>query len=401
MSRFVAKFRLALLMPLLAGISCAQPEYSSWEEALAEGGLVSAEEQLVDQSRSAETAFLLGSVQILRAFESVLQIRYANFSGELPLVPGMQTRLPQNPDANFDPAFFETAMTGALSHLAMAERSLERATAGEFEVDVQILEFWFDIDADGERADWEGLIDLMTLMEPGQSEIGFDGIVRFDTADAEWLAAYVHAVAGMAEFALSLDPTPAIRTISEGRDMLTNIGAIMPTPLLGDDAIVDTIAAVLLTLQGVPDRTRTRAAHAHFKAMIAHNQSFWDEVEQETDNNREWLPNAEQTTAFGVGNLDRAALAWRDVLAEIDAILDGDVLIPYWRVSPERVAGAPVGLNLRRLFEEPGDMDIVLWIQGAAAAPYLEQGPLADMSAWGQFLQMTPGNSLLYAIWFN
>jgi len=401
MNRSISNTCLALLLPLLAGVSCAQPEFPNWEEALSSGGLAAAEESLAAQDQTAETAFLLGSVQFLRAFESVFQVRYANFSGELPMVPGMQARLPANPDASFDPAFVETALTDALSHLATADRSLEDAIAGEFAVEVMLGDFWFDIDADGERDPWEGLMDIMGQVNTRPGVAVFDGNIRFDTADAEWLKAYVHAVSGMAEFALSLDPTPAIRRVIDGREMLASIGAIGATPFVGDDTVLDTIAAVLLTLQGVPDRDRTRAAHAHFKAMIAHNYSFWDKVEEETDNDREWLPNAQQTAAFGVDVAAGAALAWGEVLTEIDAILDGELLIPYWRVSPRPGSGADIGLNIRRLLEEPGDMDIILWIQGTAAAPFLEQGQLADMSAWGQFLSMTPGNSMLYAIWFN
>jgi hypothetical protein len=392
---------LALILPLFAGVSCAQSEFSNWEEALSVGGLSAAEAYLADQDPTAESAFVLGGVRFLSAFESAFQVRYANFTGELPIVPGMAARLPPNPNASFAPEFFETAMTDVLNHMAAAEQALETATAGEFAIELRLEDFWFDIDADGERDAFEGLMEIMAEANsrPGVAE--FDGAIRFDTADAEWLLAYVHAVSGMAEFALSLDPTPAIRTVYEGREMLASVGAIGETPFVGDDTVLDTIAAVLLTLQGVPDSVRTRAAHAHFKAMIAHNRIFWEKVEQETDDDREWLPNANQTAAIGLAVTDGTALAWREVLDDIDAILDGELLIPYWRVARRPGSGGTVGLNFRRLMENPNDMDIILWIQGTAAAPFLEQGQLADMDAWGQFLSMTPGNSMLYAIWFN
>ena len=45
----------------------------------------------------------------------------------------------------------------------------------------------------------------------------FDGTIRFDTADAHWLKAYVHVMSGMAELTLATDPTPAIRTVFEQR----------------------------------------------------------------------------------------------------------------------------------------------------------------------------------------
>ena len=397
MTRFRRITSLALLW--WGAVSCAQPP--PWDEALAGGGLTAAEESLADQRQTPETAFLLGSVQFLQAFERIFQVRYDNFTSIVPMVPGMLNELPPNSEVAFDPMFVETAMTDALAHLANAERSLEEAVEGEFSVEVNLADFWFDIDADGERAPWEGLLDVMAELNPRTEAVPFDGMIRFDTADAEWLVAYVHAVSGMAEIVLSLDPTPAIELVYEGRTSLLEIGGIGATPFIGDDTVLDIAAGVLLTLEGVPDTDRTRAALAHFKAMIAHNRSFWDEVGQETDNDREWLPNAAQTAAFGVNVGDDAALAWSGVLDQIDAILDGELLIPYWRVRTPPGAQSAVGLNIRRIFEEPGDMDIILWIQGTAAAPYLEQGQLADMAAWRQFLTMTPGNSLLFAFWFN
>ena len=392
---------VALLLPLLGCTQETHPKFENWEEALAAGGLAAAQESLEAQDQTAETAFLLGGVQFLRAFESVFQVRYSNFGAVLPMVPGMLNELPPNPDAAFDPMFIETAMARALIHLSAAESTLKTAVSGEFGVEVNLRDFWFDIDADSERDSWEGLIDILIALNARPSVAEFDGIIRFDTADADWLKAYVHAVSAMAEFTLSLDPTPAIRTVYEGRTALDNLAAVADTPFIGDDIALDVAGAALLTFRGVPDGERTRATHAHFKAMIAHNRKFWDKVEQETDNDNEWLPNARQTAAFGLAVESGTALAWRGFLDEINAILDGDLLIPYWRLPQSPDAEVGVGLNLRRILEDPPDMDIVLWIQGTAAVPYLEQGPLADMAAWGQFMSMTPGNSLLFAIWFN
>lgn len=399
MKRLVAC--IAPVLFLLGGCSKAEQDSTSWEEALRRGGLAAAEASLAAQKQTAETAFLLGGVQFLRAAETIMQVRYANYSGALPIIPGMRNRLPSNPDATFDPKFFETAMTGALKHLSRAQRTLETATAGEFAVKVQLNDFWFDINADGARDEWEGLIDLMAQLNARRGMNDFDGIIQFDTADAEWLQAYVHLVSGMAELTLSFDPTPAIRRVSEGRAALERAGAIQTPRLIGDDTFPETIAAILLAVRGVPDRDRTRAAHAHFKAMIAHQRDFWDKVERETDNDHEWLPNAKQTAAFGVAVDAGIVQAWKDVLSEIEAILDGKRLISYWRVAPRPDAGVSVGLNIRKLMQDPGDMDLVLWLQGTGAAPFLEQGRLADMAAWRQFQRMTAGDALLFALWFN
>jgi len=330
-----------------------------------------------------------------------MQVRYASYAGELAIMPGMRNRLPPNPDASFDPAFFEDAMSGALPHLGNAAQNLKPAIKGDFAVEIRLQDFWFDINANGTREVWEGLLDLMDELNAQRRMGEFSGVIRFDSADADWLMAYVHVVAGMAELSLSLDPTPAIRTVWEGRAALEKAGNLASTPFFDEDTFLETTVAILLTLRGEPDRSRTRAALAHFRSMIAHNRSFWEKVERETDNDREWLPNAQQTAAFGVELGPETIEAWKDVLSEIDAILAGESLVPYWRVTRRTAAITGVGLNIEKLFRDPGDMDVILWLQGTAAVPYLEEGALADMAAWQQFIQMTSGDGLLFAIWIN
>jgi hypothetical protein len=403
MTRFVCAVCTIFALTYLTSCTDAAQDRGAvdWNEALNRGGLVAAEESLLAQERTTESSFVLGGVQFLRAIETVMQVRYANYAGELAVIPGMRNRLPPNPDASFDPRFFENAMSGALEHLGNAERSLRPAINGEFAVEIRLQDFWLDINSNGAREGWEGLLDLMDELNAERGMGEFDGVIRFDSADADWLMAYVNVVSGTAELSLSLDPTPAIRTVWEGRTALEKAGTLPPTPFVQEDTFLETAAAILLTLRGEPDRSRTRAALAHFRSMITYNRTFWEKVEQETDNDREWLPNAQQTAAFGVEVNAETIAAWKGVLSEIDAILAGETLVPYWRVRPQPGATTGVGLNIEKLFREPGDMDVILWLQGTAAVPYLEEGVLADMAAWQFFMQMTSGDGLLFAIWFN
>lgn len=374
----------------------------SWEEVLRQDGLAAAAANLESVEATPETAFVLGGVRFLQAAEHIFQIRYANYDGSLPMIPGMRNDLPFNPNSEFDPAFLENAASGALAHLAQAEAALQPAIDGEFEVEVPFDAIWFDIDEDGERDDWESLGAVMSSLgtDPDPS---FGGIVRFDSADAEWLAAYVHVISGTSELVLALDPTPAITTVYEGRLQLTALGA-PPTSGFLDDEFVDVLAATLLTLRGPLDANRTRAAHAHFKAMIAHNQAFWRELSEETDNQLEWLPNSEQTSAFGLTLPAEMAESWQAVLSDMDAILDGEKLVPFVRIGVGQDLdenGQGIGLNLNKLLQDPGDMDLILWIQGAGATPYLERGTLADGEAWRRFQQLTQGNGLVFAMLLN
>lgn len=333
---------------------------------LAEDGLAAADAALAARPRTPETSFQLGGVRFLRAIETMLQVRYDSYDGQVPLIPGMAAPLPPNPKAAFKPEFIETALKGALEHLDGAGTALE---------------------ALGAQANWEM----------------FDGKIRFDTADAEWLAAYVHLISGTSELVLSLDPTSAIRTVYEARVKMEAMGAIGAVdPLFGTDDMIDQIAAVLVTIDGKPDAARTRKALEHFRGMIAHNRKFWPEMMAETDNDHEWLPNPQQTSPFGVAITPEIAKGWQEVLAELDDMLEGRALIPFWRTPPgDPNATTGVGINLRKLLTDPGDMNVALLIQGAAIAPYLECGKMVTMAAWDRFGMLTRGDGLLMAAILN
>lgn len=369
-----------------------------WQEVIAKQGLESTIDNLAARPPSAETDFLLGGMHFLRATEAIMRVRYENSSTPLALLPGMRNELPSNPEAKFSPDFLERAMSEALVHLAAAETALGRAAGKEFAVEIPLTSIWFDIDQDGTRSDWESGLAIMQALNADANE-SFDGIIRFDSADAHWLKAYVHVMSGMAELTLASDPTPAIKTVFEGRQELDRVGATQ-TMFIGNDEL-DTLAAVLLTLRGTPDQTRTRAALKHFKAMVAENRKFWTAVRKETDNDHEWLPNPAQTSAFGVEVTEEMARGWQEVLVEIEDLLEGKKLVPYWRAGNPYGATEGLGVNLAKFLEQPGDMDLILWIHGAAAAPYLERGSLAQMDAWDRFTNMTRGDGLMFALWFN
>jgi hypothetical protein len=92
---------------------------------------------------------------------------------------------------------------------------------------------------------------------------------------------------------------------------------------------------------------------------------------------------------------DEMAKGWLDFLAEAEAILGGKKLIPFWRDAGGK------GVNLRRVFTEPGELDAVLWLQGTAAAPYLESGPVTRPEVWTRLLRVFRGEFIGFALWFN
>ncbi|MGB3626876.1 MAG: hypothetical protein WA989_13665 [Henriciella sp.] len=382
--------------------SCnAQAPSTSWRTELETNGLAAAEAAISAGPQSPETEFVRGALQSLQAIEAVMQVAYRNTTEPLPIFPGMGIDVPVHEHAAFDPAFLENAMTGALSHLSRAEATLGSVAGEEFAVEIDLSSLWFDINDNGTREDFEhgrAYLDDFADDEP-DGETASDMIVRFDTADAYWLKAYVHALSGTAELILSVDPTPAIETVYEGRKMMQAAGS--PSRLFIEDEQLDALVATILALRGVPDAERTRAAHDHFRAMIAENQNFWTAVMAETDDDHEWVPNPDQVSAFGVPVSAEMAEQWQTVLTEVEDILEGRTLLPTWRFDNGFDAEEGVGLNIAKFLEEPGDLDIILLIHGAGLAPYLETGPLARGEAWRQFSRMSGTNDMLFAFWLN
>ena len=76
-------------------------------------------------------------------------------------------------------------------------------------------------------------------------------------------------------------------------------------------------------------------------------------------------------------------------------LLAGRKLVPFWRDAGGR------GVNLRRVFTEPREFDLVLWVQGTAAVPYLEAGEVSTPEVWTRLKRIFRGEFLGFAIWFN
>ena len=267
-------------------------------------------------------------------------------------------------------------------------------------MEIRLADLWFDVNADGTRTPDE---DLMQLLGP--SLMGwrwFDRdpataapVIRFDRADAAWLSAYTHLLEGVANIVLAYDPTDALTRAAATRD---GMAALSPPEVSEYDMFapgLDALWVILTALDQQPDAARLTAARDHFLSMIAENRSFWTAVETETDDAAEWLPNARQTSALGLTLPPETGTTWRAVLADGEALLQGEKLIPYWRL------GEGAGVNLGRMFTEPAPIDIKDWIQGAGALPYLEQGETVSAESWRSFEAMMGGDAMLMSVWLN
>jgi len=177
----------------------------------------------------------------------------------------------------------------------------------------------------------------------------------------------------------------------------------LPEPLLrpeqdgpGIGEIADAIAAVHLAHFPLKEPQRMKSALSHLQQVVRCSRESWKAIQAETDDDHEWIPSSKQTGVIpGVRIAPEMIAGWHDFLSEAESLLAGKKLVPHWRFNKQ------YGINLRRVFEEPREFDLVLWAHGAAAAPYAEEGSVATAETWVRLQQIFRGQFIGFAFWFN
>ena len=160
--------------------------------------------------------------------------------------------------------------------------------------------------------------------------------------------------------------------------------------------ILDAIAAIHLMNFPVSEPKRMTAALVHLNSVITLSRESWKGYLAETDDDHEWIPNPKQTGVIpNVKVTDEMVQGWMGFLNEAESILAGKKLVPFWRGKPGK------GVNIRRVFTEPRPFDLVLWVQGTAAVPYLEEGPVTTGETWQRLQRLFGGEFIGFAFWFN
>ncbi|HEY9682052.1 MAG TPA: hypothetical protein V6C86_10780 [Oculatellaceae cyanobacterium] len=228
-------------------------------------------------------------------------------------------------------------------------------------------------------------------------------LICFDDGDVHWLRGYLHLLMAICEVYLAYDSEETFNCCAH------LIFAKVATPykflssgkrvhsLSGSDAdIVDLVSVIHTIRWPLKEPTRLKSALHHLQTTVSESKVSWASIMAETDDDREWLPNPRQTGVIPGATVTQPMIdSWLAMMDQAGKILDGELLIPFWR-GPDGT-----GVNLRKAFLEPTNLDLVLWVQGPAAAPYLEKGTLAKSEPWlrlpREFGSQLPG----FALWFN
>lgn len=397
-------------LPLLCLLSTTLPAASETISAeIAASGLTATEARLTAlPSPTDADRFALGGVRFLRTVEGALQLRWqTGLSEQMTMIPFLRLPIPENPSpVAFDPASIKTLFTNVSTGMDAARAPLADIKDGaDFGVEIAFKDIWFDINSNNTRDTGEDMLTVLGPMIMGWQWDQRDPatpapVIRFDAADAAWLSAYTHLLGGLSDMILAYDPTAPITRITEARAAMTKLGVITPDPFFGMGGgasmdAVDYFAMVLATLNQTPDKARMLSAQTHLLAMVDDNRRFWADVAKETDNDKEWIPKDGQKSAMGIDLPPGTGPMWLGVLSDVEALLKGDKLIPFWRID------GPAGVNIARMFTDPRPIDVASWIQGEGAVPYLESGNLISQQNLTQFDQMMSGETMLFTLYLN
>ncbi len=391
---------LALCLALIAGPLSAE----TLSQEIGRSGISATEARLAAlPSPASEDLFALAGLRFLGGVEAALQLRWqTGIRADWSELPILRLPIPENPAARaFVPADFTALLAGLDSRMTGARTALDQLGVTPFALEIALSDLWFDINMNATRDAGEDVASVAGLTLGGGRMVAVQvahPVIRFDTADAAWLAAYTHFLSGFVATAQAYAPEPAIQRVLDSSAAIYALWGDTPPPNALDMMFgrqVDRAAMVLFALSKTPDPTLARAAHGHFLAMIAENRRFWSLVAAEPDNDREWVPSETQVSSLGIIMPPGTAARWQAVLADAEALLTGKALIPHWRF------GAEAGINLQKLFENPPAVDLVTFVQGEGLLPYAEKGPRVSPMAWDEFQRLVQGDAMLFAIFLN
>jgi hypothetical protein len=405
----------ALLVMVISKSTLAAPEVErapNVEAYLVEGKLAEGEkavnEALNANPNDDRVRLGLGVVQFLRAVEARMQAlhRYGYRAdlgaGFLPV-----SNLPVPPNADPKPLDYlglRAFLQDWVNDLRKTEATLARVKDPQVKLPLHFGLIRLDFNGDGRRDEEETLWKIYARFNrntaiTAEEARGF--VIAFDRGDVDWLRGYCHFLMAAGELVLAHDFSelfsntahvffrgvkPRFPFLSGGREGGRGFGEFL-----------DLIAMIHLIRLPVAEPARLKVVVEHLQAMGDLSRSSWKAILAETDDDHEWIPNPKQATVVPGGQVTPEMVeGWTTFLDEFQEILAGRKLLPFWRGTNGRV-----GINLRRVFTDPRTLDLVLWVQGTAAAPYLEEGQVTSSEVWQRLNRVFRGEFIGFALWFN
>jgi hypothetical protein len=365
-------------------------------------GIVELETYLQDHPKDDTARLGLGAVQFLRSAERLTQ-KLAVYGPQTRGIPDLEAMLPEAP-APLEPLTY--AMVRQLTQewlidLAQVQTTLSKIEDEQVKLPLHVGRIPLNLAGGGARA--LTLLPLLRSFRIGPPGKEAEFVITFDRADVDWLRGYCHILQALGEVGLAYDgqglfdvfahrlfkhvKTPHPFLLEPNRDPRAGWFSI--------EELTDVIAAIHMVRFPVVEPKRMAAALEHLEQTLSMSRQMWKRVLAETDNDHEWIPSPRQTGALNIAVNQEMVDNWLKVVDEAESVLQGKKLLPFWRGKETR------GINLRRVFLEPTPLDLVLWVQGTAATPYLEEGEMTRPATWGDFDNAFGGRLMGFGFWFN
>lgn len=397
---------------VLIGISSTVLEAASPPDInplLKEGKIGEAHQQLSEfvktEKNNDEAEFALGFVELLQAVETLSQDLYRyGLRTSTRQMPMLRLPIPTNPQPEkIDHKIWVGIRQRLIDNLAKAATTLEGVTDETVKIEIPVGEIRLDLNGDGKAEENETFWVIFSRISGLRQELTDEQkqfSIAFDAADVDWMIGYTHVVRGMMETWLGYDSSESFRYAGH----ILFQGAEPPFPELGEgkltdslstDLFADGVASIHVMNCPVADAERLKRARQHFLSVIERSRESWKHCMAEVDDDKEWVPNAKQTSVVPQRVTQEQIDAWLAVLDHGEAVLNGELLIPHFRVNNG------MGINIKRVFEEPRRFDLILWIHGAGAVPFLEEGKVLKQADSNQLMRTFRGQFFTFAIWFN
>jgi hypothetical protein len=381
---------------------------------LTSGRLVEGEKALSDYLKTApkddKTRFGLGVVQFMRGTERLMQSLYRYGIIQTPLsgsIPFVRLPIPKNPKPQtITYEALQQVFQDWLNDLANVRSTLKPIKDQNLKLTLRLGLTRLDVNGDGKADDKEMLWQVFNaITNQGVTEQQAQQfLIALDRGDALWLQGYTHVLGAIAEFLRAYDSRELFaacahlffQDVDTPHKFLLTTGRKYPEDYNSSFfEILDLVSAIHLTKFPLVEPQRMTTILNHMKSVISLSRESWKSILAETDRDREWIPNPQQLSVIpNVRVTDAMVKSWLSSLDEITAILDGKKNIPFWRDDK-------LSINFAKIFTEPRAFDLVSWVQGTAATPYLEKGKITDINVWNEMVSAFGGNLFNFIVWFN
>lgn len=294
---------------------------------------------------------------------------------------------------------------GWIDDLATVRTTLEPIKDQNLKLALRLGLIRLDFDGNGKADDKEMLWQLFNAVTGARvtEKDAQQFLIAFDRGDALWLQGYTHVLGAMGEFLRAYDSRELFAACAHlfFQNVDTPHKFLLIRPKKTDEYYfnifdpLDLVTAVHLAKFPLVEPQRMTTILNHMKSVISLSRESWKSILAETDSDREWVPNPKQLSVIPqVRVTDEMVKSWLKFLDEIALILDGKKNIPFWRDEK-------LSINFAKIFTEPRPFDLVSWVQGTAATPYLEKGNTTDARVWNEMVNAFGSNLFGFVVWFN